>query len=514
MTTQPVDDLADYEWDDLLSDYEEWYEATVARLGGEDKFLFRVAHRARRIDPLAERPALWTAPMFRLSRDDLMSSARGWATSTPEGSRRAVPPADPVIRSAVTMLLEGTDRSALTPGASRWGSAEDLVGTITSRPEYAGHFGECSAPLPKYEYGTSLLREDRRGEALPMLLSAHRQLDFLTEDMLERVMDAKSVDPQRADGLRPLWYRWTTLTTQAGLGVVRALIDLGENDDALRFLCNEMDLETPGSGVEFVAPSTPGNFDYDFTYWKYNETELAYNAWDASLLRSEITLHQLRGEALVRDGRLQEAISLWEHCVQAAQHCADDARGDLTAEVSGRFQERILANQDAFREVLRKPRGLAVVRSTVAAHEEHRRRRSTTLRTWGPNGAEDSDASDIEIEINELELVVGRGDIDACYDLSLAMRDSGEVTLADGLLTHAAERGAPLAIQELGLAKLDSGDAEGGITLLGECLDHPQCGMAGERVVRWALENDELPKALEWAPRLVNVLKSLAASSA
>ena len=146
MTTRPVDDLADSEWDDLLSDYEEWYEATVARLGGEDKFLFRVAHRARRIDPLAERPALWTAPMFRLSRDDLMSSARGWATSTLEGSRRAVPSADPVIRSAVTMLLEGTDRSALTPGASRWGSAEDLVGTITSRPEYAGHFGECSAP--------------------------------------------------------------------------------------------------------------------------------------------------------------------------------------------------------------------------------------------------------------------------------------------------------------------------------------------------------------------------------
>ncbi|MEV0867389.1 hypothetical protein AB0I24_05485, partial [Brachybacterium paraconglomeratum] len=79
---------------------------------------------------------------------------------------------------------------------------------------------------------------------------------------------------------------------------------------------------------------------------------------------------------------------------------------------------------------------------------------------------------------------------------------------------QAAELGAPLAIQELGLAKLDSGDAEGGITLLGECLDHPQCGMAGERVVRWALENDELPKALEWAPRLVNVLKSLAAGSA
>lgn len=146
-------------------------------------------------------------------------------------------------------------------------------------------------------------------------------------------------------------------------------------------------------------------------------------------------------------------------------------------------------------------------------HEEHRRRRSTTLRTWGPNGAEDLDASDIEIEINELELVAGRGGIDACYDLSLAMRDSGEVTLADGLLAQAAELGAPLAIQEVGLAKLDNDDAEGGITLLGECLDHPQCGMAKERVVRWALENDAPLQALEWAPALLDVLKSRSAGS-
>src|SRR5699024_956751 len=208
-----------------------------------------------------------------------------------------------------------------------------------------------------------------------------------------------------------------------------------------------------------------------------------------------------------------EAIALWEHCVHAAQQCTDDAREDLAAEVSGRFQERILANQDGFREVLRQSRGLTVVRSTVAAREELRRRRSTTLRTWGPNGADSFVASDIEIEIDELELAVGHGSINACYDRSLAMCDRGEVTLADGLLAQAAERGAPLAIQELGLAKLDSDDAEGGITLLGECLDHPQCGMARESVGRWALDNDGVLQALEWAPALLNVLKSRSAGS-
>jgi tetratricopeptide (TPR) repeat protein len=413
-----------------------------------------------------------------------------------------------VIRSAVTMLLEATDRSTLTPGAARWRSAEDLVEAIASRPEYAGHFKECSGPLPKFEYGTFLLRDGRPGEALQLLLSAHEQLEFLTADMLERVVDAKSVDPERADGLRPLWYRWLTLAVQAGLSAVRALIDLGENNDALRFLTNEMDLETPGSGVEFEVPSAPGTFDYDFTYWKYDETGLAYNAWDASLLRSEITLHQLRGEAFAHIGQSREAIILWENCVRAAQQCADDAREDLAAEVTGRFQERILANQDIFRQILQEPRGLAVVRRTFAAHEEHRRRRPTTLRTWGPDGAEDLDASDVEIEINELELAVGRGAIDACYDLSLAMRDKGEAEIADRTLEEAAERGAPLAIQELGLTKLADGDPEGGIILLGQCLDHPQCGMAQETVAQWALESGEVLQALEWAPALSRVLKS------
>jgi Fe-S cluster assembly scaffold protein SufB len=46
MATGQVDDLANSEWEGLLADYDEWYEATVARLGARtsSSYASRIAH--------------------------------------------------------------------------------------------------------------------------------------------------------------------------------------------------------------------------------------------------------------------------------------------------------------------------------------------------------------------------------------------------------------------------------------------------------------------------------------
>lgn len=506
MITRPDEEDRDITWDDLLAAYTEWFDATVERLGGIEKFIFRVAHRARRLDSRAERPTLWMAAMSQLSRRDLTASVTGYATERGAGVS-ALPAIDPLIREAVTLLLDGTDRAGLTPRARTWDSASKLVNAITESVEYSIVDTSALRLVARIENGMALYRGGRPDEALPELGAARRQIHVLIEDQTERIREHETSGLSGGRDLHLIRDRLHALSSEVIHGYVRSLISRGDYEWALETIDHETVPDGPGTGVKFYIPSEHSATALDFTYWRNDWRGLATEVFDTVLLKNEILLLAMQGEVLARTGKVKAAVELWTKCLDSAEECAELSREDIAADVAGNFQMMTGVRSMDFAKLVSNSRGLMTLERALAMRRKYHSDPRNSLRSFGVNGWREEPASDIEIEINELEVAFGNRAPGVAYALSLARLDNGDVIIADSMLERAAHNSEPLAQLEMGIRHLDAGDDHQGLKYLEEAAEDENAGEAINRICEWSIENGDDRMLRKWGVRLLALLE-------
>ncbi|MGP5008405.1 hypothetical protein ACTXJK_16060 [Brachybacterium tyrofermentans] len=494
------------EWDDLLAAYTEWFDSTVERLGGMEKFLFRVAHRARRLDPYSELPALWKAATDRDSLGDRTASVKGYPTEHRQTSTVALPPLNSTIREAVTGLLQGVSRSSLTRAASDWESPFDLVAKIVERSEYGVIDSDSSNPIAVLEVGSALLESGQAENSLPFFaisrhmfaININHQIDLIEEN-------AEDIRSWMHLNLR----RHRAMEMDATLAFVRALIATGNFADAAEVVEESIHPDAPGSGPGFAAPEDHSDTDLEYVYWRSPWREFASSVYENTLFRGDVLLRVFEGDLLARTKKVSEAVRAWTICLDCAEEYAAAWRPDIAVAIAQSFQRLAGVRSTDLKPLIVNQRGLAVLDRALALRRKYEPVPDRQIAHYGPEGWRTEEVSDIEAEIHELEQIYGSGFTYASYGLSLAMRDGGELTISDAMLRKAAEHGHGVALLEVGINALKAGDELAGIGYLESAAKGDEFQAAGDeavcRIVHWAMDTKNRETLSKWGPRAVKI---------
>lgn len=489
------------EWDDLLTAYTEWFDSTVERLGGMEKFLFRVAHRARRLDPYSELSALWKAATDRDSPGDRTASVKGYPTEHRQTSAVALPPLNSTIREAVTGLLQGVPRSSLTSAASGWESPSDLVAKIVERREYGVIDSDSSNPIAVLEAGSALLEIGQAENSLPFFAtsrhvfatSINHQIDLIEENT-ENILSWMHLNLRR--------YR--AMETDATLGFVRALIATGHFVDAAEVVGESIYPNTPGSGPGFAAPEDHSDTDLEYVYWRSPWRKFANSVYENTLFRGDVLLRVSEGDFLARTKKVSEAVMAWTICLDCAEGYAATWRPDIAVAIAQSFQRLTGVRSADLKPLIANKRGLVILDRALALRRKHESVPDRKIAHYGTERWRTEEVSDIEAEIHELEQAYGSGFTYASYELSLAMRDGGELTISDAMLREAAEHGHGVALLEVGINALEAGDELAGIEYLESAAKGDEFQAASDeavcRMVDWAMDTKNRETLSKWGP--------------